>query len=113
MIATMKIPINKAIIKQNMKGTKVLIMATIKRMSQIIMDTSISRKYLIKIIFRQNSSNFYNKMQTNYSNKEADSLENGWGSRYARRTMNWNYIWEEDKKILDEHLDQIRKKKCI
>ena len=71
------------------------------------MNTSISRNYFIDLIYRGNSVNFYNQMQSN--NKVN---ENGWGTRYARRMMNWNALWEEDKKILEEHLEQIKMKKC-
>jgi len=46
-------------------------------------------------------------MQTNDSDQSLSS----WGSRYQRKSMNWKYIWDEDKKILEEHLEHISKKK--
>lgn len=50
-------------------------------------------------------------MQNNNQKFENDSVLTSWGSRYARKNMNWKYIWDEDKKFLEEHLEHISKKK--
>ena len=42
---------------------------------------------------------------------ENDPVLSSWGTRYSRKTMNWKQIWDEDKKILEEHLEHISKKK--